>query len=222
MEGEHYQQYLDPVIAEFTADGYREEIVRARLEYLRATGEVHEDDGIFEERIASFFDWFVFDRPLDGKLRAPVQLFLLERRLSLEPPLRQIYEDFLANIHSVFLLRRRRPGTMLLKDLLSGRKHLVNERRTHWTLERGDTFVARLIPFRDGLYFSRGFCFFPRQVRAYVVKECKRARKAGGDAPHELIRRLSYQRYLQERFRHVDVRRIYSEQGLSLVRNAAP
>ncbi len=219
MDGsEAYQSYLDRIVAVYAGDGYREELLRAKGEYLRLTGEVHEDDPFFELRMASFFDWYLFDRPVDGDVRSPAQRYFLEHRQSLSAGEREALQGFLDNVHSIFEVKKRKPGIIILKDLLAAEKRVVVERRARSTFEKGDLFEARLIPYGGELYFTRGFCFFPREVRRYIAREAKRARKAGGAEPAELLRRLAYQRYLQERFRHVDVRRIYSDEGLALTR----
>lgn len=219
MEGsEGYQPYLDRIVAVYGSEAYRDELRRAKAEFFRLTGEVHEDDSFYELRMATFFDWYLFDRPMEGDVRSPVHRYVLEHRLSMAPEERATFEGFLDNIHSLFEVRRRKPGHVVLKDLLAGEKHVVVERRMRSTLDKGDLLEARLIPFGGELYFTRGLCFYPREARRYILREARRARKAGGDEPAELIRRLAYLRYLQERFRHVDVKRIYSEEGLSLVR----
>src|SRR5438105_2691542 len=217
---ESYQSYLDRIVEHYASDDFRGELLRAKSEYFRATGEVHEDDSFFELRMASFFDWYLFDRSIHGDLRSPVQRFFLDHRTGMPAEEREVYQGFLENVHSLFELRRvKRSGHVVLKDLLANVKRTVIERRERSAIEKGDLFEARLIPYGGALYFTRGFCFYPRQARRYILREAKRARKAAGDMPAELMRRLAYLRYLQERFQHVDVRRIYSEDGLSLVKN---
>jgi hypothetical protein len=217
MDGsDAYQRYLDRVVSAYASERHRDEMARAKSDFLRATGEVHEDDSFFELRMASFFDWYLFDRPLDGDLRTPMQRYFLDHRVEMSPEERAAFQGFLENIHSLFEVRRRKPGILVLADLLANVKREVVERRTRSTFAKGDLFEARLIPHNGALYFTRAFCFFPIQARRYLHREAKRARKAGGPEPAELIRRLAYLRYLQERFRHVDLKRIYSEEELSL------
>jgi hypothetical protein len=218
---EAYQPYLDRVVRAYAGEAFRDELLRAKGEYFRDTGEVHEDDSFFELRMASFFDWYLFDRAISGDTRSPVQRYFLDQRASMAHEERQVFQGFVENVHSLFELKRRRLGLVVLHDWLAGEKRVVVERRERSGLDRGDLFEARLIPFEGELYFTRGFCFFPRQARRYIVRQAKRARKDGGDSPRELIRRLAYLRYLQERFRHVDVGRIYSDEGLSLVTRRA-
>jgi hypothetical protein len=217
---DHYQAFLDKIVSIFTSDAYRDHLLRAKAEYFRLTGEVHEDDPFFEPRMASFIDWYLFDRPIEGDVRPPVERYIVDRRLVFRPDERLVFEGFLENVHSLFELRGRKPGAVVLLDLLANEKRRVVERREWSAIEKGDVFEGRLIPYQGEYFFTRGFCFFPLQARKYILREAKHARKAGGDAPAELMQRLAYLRYLQERFRHVDVRRIYSEDGLSILKNA--
>jgi hypothetical protein len=219
-----YQPYVDQVIRTYASDAYRDELLRAKVEYFRQTGEVHEEDGdFFELRMASFFDWYLYERPMDGWDCPPVRRYLLDHQFVLSEDDRAVYEGLATSIHSLFVYKRRkwRSPVLVLKDLLSGDKRLVVERREWSAIERGDVFQARLIPFDGHYFFTRAFCFFPRGANRYITHEAKLARKGRGRSTGELLWRLSYLRYLQERFRHVDVRRIYSDDGMGLVGRGA-
>ncbi len=55
-----------------------DDIVGAKQEYFaQSGGEVHEDDRCFESRLQAFFNWYLFDRRVDGV--TPAQRFLQDR-----------------------------------------------------------------------------------------------------------------------------------------------
>ncbi len=216
----HFQPFLDRVIKTYASDAYRDELLRAKAEYFRQTGEVHEDDQhFFELRMASFFDWYLFERPMDGWTLSPVQRYLADHQYVLSPDEQAVYQGLGEQVHSLFIFKRKkwRSKLLILKDLLANTKRYVMERREWSALESGDLFEARLVPFKGELFFSKGFCFYPRGANRYIIKEAKKSRKGIGDDPKELMRKLQYLRYLEERFKHVDVRRIYSEDGVGLI-----
>ena len=67
-----YQPYLDQLIAYGSEEPRKADLLEAKGEYFRLTGEVFEDDKIFELRMASFLDYYLYDRvsPLTGKTPA--------------------------------------------------------------------------------------------------------------------------------------------------------
>jgi hypothetical protein len=220
VEARSYQPYLDQVVHAYASDDYRDELLRAKADYFRQTGEVHEDDGaFFEARMASFFDWYLYERPMEGWDCPPVRRYLADHADVLTAEDRAVYEGLASSIHGLFLFKRRkwRSHLLVLKDVLANCKRLVVERRGWSSFERGVLFEARLVPFDGELYFTRAFGFYPRAGNRYILREAKRSRKGVGAEPPELMRRLAYLRYLQERFRHVDVRRIYSDDGMGLI-----
>ena len=76
-----YQQHLDELIAFASSEPRKPDILAAKAEYFRLTGEIFEDDKSFEMRMASFLDFYLFDQvspktrqstPGSGVLRAAV------------------------------------------------------------------------------------------------------------------------------------------------------
>ena len=57
-----YQPYLDQLIAFASTEERKPDLLTAKAEYFQRTGEVFEDDKQFEMRMASFLDYYLFDR----------------------------------------------------------------------------------------------------------------------------------------------------------------
>ena len=57
-----YQPYLEQLIAFATAEARKPDLLTAKAEYFERTGEIFEDDKQFEMRMASFLDYYLFDR----------------------------------------------------------------------------------------------------------------------------------------------------------------
>jgi hypothetical protein len=55
---------VDQLVAHFTTDEYRDEVLSAKKEFFEQAGIVDEEDHHFESRMAQFLDWFIFTRPL--------------------------------------------------------------------------------------------------------------------------------------------------------------
>ena len=70
-----YQKYLDPVIQQFTTGEHYKGLFEAKKEYFERAGIVYEDDAEYENRMTTFLDWYIFDRPLPGIDLPPIKYF---------------------------------------------------------------------------------------------------------------------------------------------------
>lgn len=204
-----FQQHIDRLIAFVSEPEFAAELQAARRQYFELTGEVFETDDAFEMRMASFLEWFMFDRPLDAPKKTPAELFLERNQASLQEADVIVLRNFAHTVHSVFEVGKLKPDTMFMKDLLSGKTHPVFERRKPAGIESGDVIEARLILTPDNrLMFSPAFIFHPREAKKAIVKLVKAHKKAGLDA-QDLIFKLAYLRLKVDRYRHVTPDKLY-------------
>ena len=207
-----YQPLFDRVSEWATAEAFRDEVTRARKDFfLRTGGEVFEDDKSAESRLTAFLEWYLFDRPLDGKGIPPVAAYLVENRDRLPPEEIPAFEGFTNTIHGIFELRRPAQKERLkVRELCRGTEYEVYERRQLAGLAKGDIFEARLIPSEGELLFSPAFCYHPREARKAILAEVKRRKKLGPIEPLPFIHQLSAMALKYERYRNVSVESLYS------------
>lgn len=204
-----YQPQLDELIAFASAEPRKPDLLNAKAEYFRLTGEVFEDDPIFELRMASFLDYFIFDRKNPQTGRTPAEE-LFERKQAEGAPDAAVFRGFTETLHGLFEVRKLGKGTLRLRDLYSGKDSDVTERRQMVGLEKGDILEARLIPFSGYLLFSSAFCYHPRAAVKAIKKEVKRRKKkepsrTAQDLTFEAARRA----VKAERYKQIAVERIY-------------
>lgn len=204
-----YQPQLDELIAYASVEPRKPDLLNAKSEYFRLTGEVFEDDAIFELRMASFLDYYLFDRksPQSGKTPAEE---LYERKAGEWAEDALVFRGFTETIHGLFEVRKLGKGILRLRELYSGKDSDVTERRQMVGLEKGDILEARLIPFNGFLLFSSAFCYHPRAVVKAIKKEVKRRKKkeptlTAQDLTFEAARRA----VKAERYKQIAVERIY-------------
>lgn len=207
-----YEEYLDPVIEEFTTGEYYEEVYRARQEYFEKAGVVFEDDPEFEERMCIFMDWYIFERDLPGVDLPPIKYFLKLHREEMPEEDRAAYKDLCNTLHSIFRLKRfaffgKDP---VVQDLFSKKTYKVKDVSLRKGFSRGDLFEARLIPFKGQYYFSKGFCFHPAEMETFLLGEIKKVRHQDRARQVRLILQLAGMKLKHSRFQHIDVRHIYS------------
>ncbi len=207
-----YQKYLEPVIDEFTSGDYYREVYNAKLEYFEKAGIVYEDDPEFEQRMCLFMDWYLFDRDLPGVDLSPIKYYFRKNRDRFSNEELNIYKDFGSTIHSIFRLKRFTwfHHHLVVEDLFSNKVYLVSDVDLNRGFARGDLFEARIIPFKGGLEFSKGFCFHPTDMQAFILGEIKKVRFQEKVRHTKLILQLSAMKLKHLRFNHIDIRHIYT------------
>lgn len=206
-----YQKYLEPIIEEFTTGEYYREVYNAKQEYFDKAGIVYEDDVEFEQRMCIFMDWYIFDRDLPGVDLPPIKYYFRRNKERFSSEELNIYRDFCFTIHSVFRLKRftlNRKGLVIL-DLFSSKTHTVTDSEINRGFARGDIFEARIIPFKGGYEFSRGFCFHPADMESFILGEVKKVRFQDKSRQTKLILQLAAMKLKHLRFPHIDIRHIY-------------
>ncbi len=207
-----YQKYLEPVIEEFTTGEYYQEVYNAKLEYFDKAGVVYEDDQEFEQRMSIFMDWYLFDRDLPGIDLPPIRYYFRKNKPNLSDEDLNIYKDLCSTIHSLFRLKRFTWGkdALLVQDLFSGKTFRVTDPEINRGFSRGDIFEARIVPFKEGFEFSRGFCFHPVEMESFIMREIKKVRFQEKTRQTKLILQLSAMKLKHLRFNHIDIRHIYT------------
>lgn len=205
-----YQPYLDALIAFASGEDRKPDLLAAKAEYFKLTGEIFEDDKFFELRMASFLDYYLFDRvsPLTGK--TPAAEFVAKQEAGEDPTAAVAARSFAETVHGLFEVRKFGKGMVRLRELFSGKDHDVTERRQLAGLEKGDIIEARLIPFEGHLLFSAAFCFHPREAGKAIRAEVKRRKKKEPERPPaDLVWECARRTLKTERYRQIAVEKIY-------------
>lgn len=207
-----YQKYLEPIIEEFTTGEYYREVYNAKQEYFDKAGVVYEEDGEFEQRMCIFMDWYLFDRDLPGVDLPPIKYYFRRNKEKFNSEELNIYKDFCSTIHSIYRLKRltwNRKG-FVVQDLFPNKAYTVVDPEINRGFARGDVFEARLIPFQGSYEFSRGFCFHPTEMEAFILGEIKKVRYQDKSRQTKLILQLAAMKLKHLRFQHIDIRHIYT------------
>src|SRR5262249_13843138 len=168
-----FQPYLDELIAFAGAEARKAELLAAKAEYFRLTGEVFEDDQLFEQRMASFLDYYLFDRR-NAQGMARGKELLEKRRASAAPEAVSALQSFTATVHGLLEVRKLGKGSLRLRELHSGKDYDVTERRHVAGLEKGDILEARLIPLSGHLLFSGAVFYHPQGAPPGIPNDPKR------------------------------------------------
>jgi hypothetical protein len=196
-----------------TAAPRQADLLAARADHFARYGEPHEEDQSFERRVNGMLDFYLFEwRPAP---RAPTTLerFIEDQRTELAATDLAILLGLQAQRPGLFEVRQLEPGTVHLRDVFSGERLTVSERRQVAGLEKGDLLEARLLPYEGKLVFSGAFLYHPREARPLIlarIKLLKRlAGKGGRPDQATFMAILSRMAFKLERYRNVRLESIY-------------
>lgn len=207
-----YQQYLDPVLAQFTSGDYYPEVFRAKQEYFERAGVVYEDDAEYENRMSTFTDWYIFDRELPQLDLPPIKYFFRQNKDRFNSEELNIYSDFCNTIHSIFYLEKIGNGFLRVRDLFSKKKYEVKNAELKIGFMVGDIFEARLILFKGAYEFSKGFCFHPVEMEKFILSEIKKVRYQERAPQIKLILQLAAMKLKHTRYQHINIKHIYTNE----------
>jgi len=207
-----YQKYLEPIVEEFTTGEYYREVYAAKYQYFEKAGVVHEDDIEFEQRMCIFMDWYIFDRDFPGVDLPPIKSYFRQHKDQFSNEELNIYRDFCSTIHSIFRLKRTTwsGNGFVVHDLFANKTYTVTDSEINRGFSRGDIFEARIIPFKGGYEFSRGFCFHPAEMESFILNEIKKVRFQDKKKQTKLILQLAAMKLKHLRFQHINMSHIYT------------
>jgi hypothetical protein len=207
-----YENYLNPVIEDFSTGEYYREVYNAKQEFFDKAGIVYEDDSEFEQRMTIFMNWYLFDRDLPKVDLPPIKYFVRLKKSEFSPDDLRIYQDLCQTVHSIFRMKRMswNKKELIVQDLFSKKTYRVNELQISRGFSRGDIFEARIILFKDRYEFSKGFCFHPVEMESFILSEIKKVRYQERSRHTKLILQLASMKLKHLRFQHIDVKHIYT------------
>ncbi len=207
------QDVQDRLLAWAGAAARKESLLAARRAYFGAFGEPNEEDKSFEMRMNALLEFYLYDFRPDG-FHSTLELFIADPANALTTDEAAKFRLLGRNVHSLFEVRRIRPGEVRLRDAFTGQDHDVAERRQLVGLAKGDLIEARLLPFEERLWFSGAFLYHPQTMRKRILAEVKRLRKGArkdGGVPdvNAFLALLSRMAFKLERYRNVKTESIY-------------
>ena len=169
-------------------------------------------------RMASFLEYYLFDRVLNASGKSPARTYFEERvRAGAPDAERDALRAFTETIHGLFEVRKLTKDHVRLRELFSAKEFDVTERRQLAGLAKGDIIETRLIPFGGELLFSAAFCFHPKAASKSILREVKRRKK---NEPHRSPTDLAWdcaKRALKaDRYRQIAIEKIYEFESKTL------
>ena len=99
-------RYLETIIHFANTGKYARELLEAREGYFESLGVVSEEEDKYEEKLRSFLDWYLFDRPLSDMGIAPVDAFYDKFHRTFNKKDEVIYDGLRSTFISLFIVKK--------------------------------------------------------------------------------------------------------------------
>lgn len=205
-----YEKLIERILKHFAGDQFKDELMAAKKDFFGNVNLLDENADLFETRMAQFYDWYFFTRPLKGYALTPLEACYMARELRFTPEETSLLEKLKENRHSLFEFIKIKDEDVYIKDLFSGKKLVVKRSPWIYGFDKVEFFEARLIPHGETYLFTRGFCFHPESASKYILSEIKRHKKDPDLNPDDFMLKLARMRYKFEQYKHLQPEMIYS------------
>lgn len=209
-----YQQLIEKILNHFAGETFQDEVRMAKSEFFDNAGILDEHSDQFELRMSQFFDWYFFTREMKGYAQTPLEAVHMARELRFSGEELEQIEKLKQHRHSIFQFIKVKGNDIYIKDLIKGDKVVVKQSPWTFGFDSEELFEARLIPAGNTWVFTKGFCFHPMDAKKYILAEIKRHKKDADLNPEDMMLKLVKMRYKFERYRHVKIDMIYSNESL--------
>lgn len=206
-----FEKLIEKILAHFAGPLFQDEVRIAKREFFDSSSIFDDSSPHFELRMAQFFDWYFFSRPLSGYEQTPLAAALLPRELKYSQDEVEKVDILKKHRHSLFEFIKIKGSDVYVRDLLADKKLVVKQSPYTLGFNPEEIFEVRLIPVGDSYLFTRGFCFHPAEAKKFILSEVKRHRKNTDLNVEALMLRLIKMRYKYEQYKHVRLEMIYTE-----------
>jgi len=158
------QDELNKIIEYVAGPELADEVHKAKKEYQKIVGNIFEDDRSFENRMASFLEWYTFDRTIDNGTMTPLLAFIEKHQADCPAETLEIYENLARHIHGIFVVKKIKPDYVVVLNLFDKSKYKVQEKQSELIFRKHDIFEARIVPYSGEYYFTGAYCFHPQKA----------------------------------------------------------
>ena len=164
---------LEHLIKIATDAPFSNDLLVARKEYQKYAGDIFEDDKSYENQMALFLEWYIFER-IDPIHDQTVLEVIINNEKEVSPHLLKNIRKFTSNIHCLFIIKKIRGHSIRVINLFDDEKYDVVGSSNKFSFSKGTVFEGRLLSHEDSCYFTGNFCFHPEDSKKFIKSEIKK------------------------------------------------
>ena len=152
---------------------YSNNLLAARQEYQKYAGDIFDDDKSYENRMALFLEWYIFDRIEPAHDQTVLELIINNDKGETLDPLKNINE-FISHIHSLFIIKKIKDHSVKVINLFDNEQYNVVEPLGKLYFSKNSIFEGRILAYENSYYFTGNFCFHPEGSKKFIKSEIKK------------------------------------------------
>ncbi|MFQ5716690.1 MAG: hypothetical protein ACE5GQ_06265, partial [Nitrospinales bacterium] len=145
---------LNEIIEYAARQEFLEEVQKAKMEYQQVVGNIFEDDKSYENHMASFLEWYTFDRLMTGNTLTPFLAFIAHKKQSWASETLNDYISMTNHIHAIFVVKKVKKDYVVVVNLFDNTKRKVWENESEIIFRKNDIFEGRILPYQGKTYFT--------------------------------------------------------------------
>ena len=164
---------LEYLIKIATKPPYSKNLLAARQEYQKYTGDIFDDDKSYENRMALFLEWYIFDRIEPAHDKTVLEL-IINNGKGAALDLQKNINVFLSHIHGLFIIKKIKDNSVNVINLFDNKEYDVVEPSGKFYFSKNSIFEGRLLSYKNSYYFTGNFCFHPENSKKFIKGEIKK------------------------------------------------
>ena len=152
---------------------YSNNLLAARQEYQKYAGDIFDDDKSYENQMALFLEWYIFDRIEPAHDQTVLELIINDGKGETLDPLKNINE-FISHIHGLFIIKKIKDHSVKAINLFGNKQYDVVEPSGKLYFSKNSIFEGRLLTYENSYYFTGNFCFHPEGSKKFIKSEIKK------------------------------------------------
>ena len=152
---------------------YSNNLLAARQEYQKHAGGVFDDDKSYENQMALFLEWYIFDRIEPTHGQTVLELIINDGKRETLDPLKNI-NVFISHIHGLFIIKKIKDHSVKAINLFDNEQYNVVEPSGKLYFSKNSIFEGRLLTYENSYYFTGNFCFHPEGSKKFIKSEIKK------------------------------------------------
>jgi len=152
---------------------YSNNLLAARQEYQKYAGGIFDDDKSYENQMALFLEWYIFDRIELAHDQTVLELIINNGKGETLDPLKNINE-FISHIHGLFIIKKIKDHSIKAINLFDNEQYNVVEPSGKLYFSKNSIFEGRLLTYENSYYFTGNFCFHPEASKKFIKSEIKK------------------------------------------------
>jgi len=164
---------LEYLIKIATNPPYSNNLLVARQEYQMYAGDIFEDDKSYENRMALFLEWYIFDRIDPAHDQTLLELIINNGKgVTLDQP--KNINVFNSHIHGLFIIKKIKDHSIKVINLFDNEQYDVVDPSGKFYFSKNNIFEGRLIAHENTYYFTGNFCFHPEGSKKFIKSEIEK------------------------------------------------